>query len=457
MPCSVLVFQHTFSGTTYICAVRSGVRGWILVDYGTDASTVIQNALNALTSGGKIFIKDGTYIINTTLLPKSSVTIEGETPSGSILKAKNGLNAPVLKVDASSGNVYDVEIRNLCVDGNRSNQTAGDGIYAKVGSGYELRRITLENVQIKNAWGYGVYLDNAGQSNEALRLPVLRHLWIYSCGGGVRLSSVNIAELHDIVIEGMQSNDYQGVRVDSGCGALRFSDVQVYNYSRIGKGFDLYSLTYAELINCGVYLADSGFEISQSEDQLIALTNCIARDINKAGFILNPGTDSSYGAIVLTACSAEECSRNPAHEYMGFWIRCKNVQLIGCIAEDPISPPNMYAFQLDAICDETVRIIGCTFKNMYGMFTPASGGTALFIGNSGYVTENSGTATILSGNTSVTFAHGLAGTPTVVTLGATHAEVADAIWSADATNITITVPNPVTANRNISWYAEYKP
>jgi hypothetical protein len=70
---------------------------------------------------------------------------------------------------------------------------------------------------------------------------------------------------------------------------------------------------------------------------------------------------------------------------------------------------------------------------------------------------NRGTATIASGTTSVTFAHGLSGTPTLVTLGATHAEVADAIWSADATNITITVPAAVTANRNISWYAERKP
>jgi len=68
--------------------------------------------------------------------------------------------------------------------------------------------------------------------------------------------------------------------------------------------------------------------------------------------------------------------------------------------------------------------------------------------------KNSGTATILNTGVSVTFAHGLARTPTLVTLGATHAEVADAVWSADATNITITVPSAVTANRNISWYVE---
>jgi len=75
----------------------------------------------------------------------------------------------------------------------------------------------------------------------------------------------------------------------------------------------------------------------------------------------------------------------------------------------------------------------------------------------GFPTKKSGTATIPAGATSVTFAHGLAGTPTLVVLGATHAEVVDAVWSADATNITITVPAAVTADRRISWYAEYRP
>ena len=49
--------------------------------------------------------------------------------------------------------------------------------------------------------------------------------------------------------------------------------------------------------------------------------------------------------------------------------------------------------------------------------------------------NNWGTATILSGQTSVTFAHELYyGAPSVVVLGPTHAEVADAVWSADDTN-----------------------
>lgn len=79
----------------------------------------------------------------------------------------------------------------------------------------------------------------------------------------------------------------------------------------------------------------------------------------------------------------------------------------------------------------------------------------IYYGNQGGPpNQSSGTAIIANGKSSVTVTHGLESTPTVVTLGAAHAEVTDAIWSADATNITITVPAPVTADRRISWRAD---
>ena len=46
-PTGVLVFQHTFSGTTYICAVRAGERGWVLISHGKVASTVLNAAIAA--------------------------------------------------------------------------------------------------------------------------------------------------------------------------------------------------------------------------------------------------------------------------------------------------------------------------------------------------------------------------------------------------------------------------
>lgn len=69
------------------------------------------------------------------------------------------------------------------------------------------------------------------------------------------------------------------------------------------------------------------------------------------------------------------------------------------------------------------------------------------------VLRRSGMATIKTGDNSVTFAHGMDGTPIVV-LGTTNAQVADAIWSATNTNITISVSANVAEDRNVAWYAE---
>jgi len=75
--------------------------------------------------------------------------------------------------------------------------------------------------------------------------------------------------------------------------------------------------------------------------------------------------------------------------------------------------------------------------------------------NIGIVDENSGTATIAINTTSVTVPHGLSGTPKIAIVTGRHSETADAYVSArDGTNITITVPTAVTADRVVDWYVE---
>jgi hypothetical protein len=74
--------------------------------------------------------------------------------------------------------------------------------------------------------------------------------------------------------------------------------------------------------------------------------------------------------------------------------------------------------------------------------------------NIGFATENSGTANIITTNT-VTFDHGLAGTPTHVECGFKTIGYGTWKWSATSTQITITVENSGTYT--FSWYAEYKP
>lgn len=89
-------------------------------------------------------------------------------------------------------------------------------------------------------------------------------------------------------------------------------------------------------------------------------------------------------------------------------------------------------------------------------FTIIKTGTSTLVRNNiGYTTENFGTATIANGTTSITVAHGLALTPSIVNVTGTHSEVV-AIWveNIDATNFDIGVTAAVSANRDVHWYAE---
>lgn len=56
VPTSLMIFQHTFSGTTYHVCMRGGERSWVLIDIDVDARTVLQAAHDALPNGGEIFI-----------------------------------------------------------------------------------------------------------------------------------------------------------------------------------------------------------------------------------------------------------------------------------------------------------------------------------------------------------------------------------------------------------------
>jgi len=66
-----------------------------------------------------------------------------------------------------------------------------------------------------------------------------------------------------------------------------------------------------------------------------------------------------------------------------------------------------------------------------------------------------GTATILNGWATVYITHSLVSTPTLVKLTGKHSEVsAPYVTAVDATGISVAVAAPVTANRDLFWYAE---
>ena len=85
----------------------------------TSATRTVQDSLNDLPVGDKIFLRIGTYIITSTILIPSNVIIAGE--SWNTVKLANLVNVNIF--DAKSSGVTNITIRSLQIDGNKAEQT----------------------------------------------------------------------------------------------------------------------------------------------------------------------------------------------------------------------------------------------------------------------------------------------------------------------------------------------
>lgn len=120
-----LVFKFNFSGIAYVCAIRSGQRGWVLVDFDVSSAandtTVIQSALTSLTAGRgwkETVVVQGDYTINATLLLYDYTLLD--LTSARITLADNSDCDMIANQDQDAGNTT-IEIRGGILDGNSAN------------------------------------------------------------------------------------------------------------------------------------------------------------------------------------------------------------------------------------------------------------------------------------------------------------------------------------------------
>jgi len=86
-----------------------------VIDYsGTVASTVFQSVINALTSGGLIFVREGTYSFTAEVALASDIEIVG-VYGATIIQGGAVVNGALFQ---ANGNLTDITIRDLILDGN---------------------------------------------------------------------------------------------------------------------------------------------------------------------------------------------------------------------------------------------------------------------------------------------------------------------------------------------------
>lgn len=114
-----------------------------------NANVGIQAAIDSLpSSGGKIIILDGDYNISAPItISKSNVIIEG-VGNSTILRAKVSLNNDVMLISAgATGNIQNVVVKDLLIDGRKASNTSGNGINTLGSILCYFSHITIQNVK----------------------------------------------------------------------------------------------------------------------------------------------------------------------------------------------------------------------------------------------------------------------------------------------------------------------
>jgi len=389
---------------------------------GTDACTVIQAAINALTSGGKIFIKRGTYTLSTVVellsnrpwspYPNAFLVIEGEGQS-TLLKAADGFSANAL---LRLNNVERALVRDLAFDGNKA---GGTTIREGLVSILYARHNTVENCYFLNSPAISICLDTEVYqcliSNNVVRDGSSTGIWLYGnsnqnvvTGNAVQGCSIGIMS------QSSSRNSYLGNTVEGGTFGIR-------NYE-----------SYRE-----IYIGNIIIEPTDS---------CFYADHCDYSVLANNIFKGKVGTT---------------HRGIRIW-QPKQVTIIGNVFDD---------FTLTGFDDRGIWLWGesDSYVGSQVFFNKFINTAQPFVGsltvdsvkyNIGYVTEKSGTATFsgTGAQTTFTIAHGLNGTPkmAVVTAGSSGAK-GDFYVTYDATYITVTyatAPPSGTNNVILRWYAE---
>jgi len=372
VPASYVVWKD---GSTYRaeCLLKGGT------DYsGTDAATVIQNTLDE--ADGVVFIKSGSYDIDTTIALKSNAILLGE---GINTVLNNKMVHDWDYVFSIGSSVSDVVIRNLKIT-----STGETGAINCYGSNVLFDSLTIENMY-----------------NGLVIQEEVSSIVVQNCFFTSNLASGNPCMLHiygsDVVI----SNNI-------------FKDI-AYKALRVFKGNNINILSNV-FVDAGGKIYEAPIDVWSSEGN----TSGVVIDGNLIRFTTNP-LNVQNGIII----SGELSDAYSTSEI----VVCDNVIDGGGFANLNIGI-YLHGYSSSVLNVKNVQVTGNVIKNLSTGFGIANSDTAMFIGNTlynvtnavskdapstnitfkrniGYVTENGGTATISNGNTSIAVNHGCDYTP----------------------------------------------
>jgi hypothetical protein len=472
---------------------RNGKTGAIEFS-GSNACTVIQSAINALTSGGKIFIKAGTYTVTTwiDLGFKSNIVIQGEgdytklvKPLGYVkaetyygrvlnLAYANGITIKDIYIESTSagpdGDAYAIVLMyhaNYCVFENvtikqrddGSGLTRGVGGVSGNGNTFLNCKFIGSGVELHGNWGLGIVGNGnrvigcyfEGWGHNAIMGAPNRGIIANNVFWKNYDDDIDPNDNHYVVV----ANNYSH-REGSSTGGFCSLEGNCTHFSIVGNVLEVVS--------------GSGGCIAVRDSSYVVIANNIWKQA-KYFAVLISGTsknvivEGNYGEVNALDRGFVAIVDGAAVENLvvkGNIVNSYRVWLVGAGNNVTLRYATIEGNELYGGGNWLFNFgTGCTFTDVHIKSNwIVAGGTSQLAtgvfhrGNVNFATENSGNATILAGTTSVTVAHGLVTTPSKVIV-TPRANIGNVWVSArNSTHITISCSTAPTEDTIVDWYAE---
>ncbi len=505
--CDYLVYTN---GTDYFA--KNCKTGIIVASNNTDAAPVFNYVINStfINKGVVIFIKSGTYKTYSIIYLQNNVIIKGSL-NRPVIKSMTHLTSitnnggPFAKLGTiDSVDKSNISLINLIIDANNQSRRP---IFIGADHSSHISNIYINNLQTENSFGnyiwggfalvayQGASITNVTLSNLDIKKVVssdddnvifarvnnliVKDSTFSNLGLDIYFYGVNntiITHNHFyndnfINIRGrninIQNNFIFNARVglypfinDNNTDIYDLEDVSIYHNFFRQSNIQIYSRTATNL-NISLYPKDINIvqNIFTSPYSTVPIVIINGTKILIQSNILN---NISYTGMMFLNVNSSQITQNiisannTITNQIGILLKTNSMRDI--IAMNQIEGTIPTGISISGTSDTTV-----IFNKLQTLTVPInelSNTNDVFKYNTGFKTENSGTASIVDGGT---IAHGLAGTPTSYSVISTNASCYATIPSVSSTDLTVAVKTFAGGSCNgtgtnlVSWQAEYNP
>lgn len=447
-------------------------------DYsGTDATTVIQNAID--NANGAVYISEGTYLLTdatnfdiTCLYIKEGVRLIGAGIGKTILKLSSNIQKTMIMMDNNT------ELAWMEIDGNYQNNLQGEenwsdvtdvpftqGVYTSYSdntNGYQEK----EHIYVHDIYVHDTLRSNivfCGKENVLENVycknSYTDHLLYYTGATDCIARNVfceGMADREAVVIGHTESSSQTKNSILDGVIIRNLSAGKWYYPQRALHVRDQPDQYLNYISNARLYI-----------DATFSSTNLFAISIDSPTFLRNIHINmdgeagnihyymSCYGNMILDGFKFETTSTDKvrgiliiasSREIDNLIVKNGSIECNGGNAKFFLANGNTHPiiyYIKDVGLDGNASVI----------FDEAGDVTHIVEDIRGYTTENSGIATILNGNTSVTVNHGLAETPTKVIV-TPQADTRYWVDNVGTSTFRINIPTALSSDVSFYWKAE---